>query len=119
MAACIRWRRRVTTAGPFPTLCRPAASLLLLNRPIEREAALQKFLADDHRRGSPTYHQWITPEEYGRRFGPAESDVQAAQGWLRAHGFEVTRTAKGGHFIEFSGIAGQLRGAFSYRDPSI
>jgi hypothetical protein len=35
--------------------------LLLLNRPAEREAALQSFLAAVHQRGSATYHQWLTP----------------------------------------------------------
>jgi hypothetical protein len=98
--------------GVVPDTLPASRILLLLNRPAEREAGLQKFLADVHRRGAPTYHQWLTPEGYGRRFGPADADVQAAQGWLRAHGFDVTRTAKGGHFIEFSGTAGQLRTAF-------
>ena len=91
----------------------PAARLLLLlNRSAAQEAALQKFLVDAHRRGSATYHQWLTPQQFGARFGPADSDIQAAQGWLRSQGFSVSRVTKSKQFIEFSGTAGQLRSAF-------
>jgi len=86
--------------------------LLLLSRPSERQTALEQFLESVHRRGSPNYHQWLTPEEFGNRFGPAESDIQAAADWLRSHGFRVTRVTKSKQFLEFSGTAGQLRDAF-------
>jgi subtilase family serine protease len=91
----------------------PAARvLLLLNRPADREAELQKFLVDVHRRGSGSYHQWLTPQQFGARFGPADSDIQAAEGWLRSRGFSVSRVTKSKQFIEFSGTVGQLRNAF-------
>src|SRR5215469_4315274 len=86
--------------------------LLLLNRPAEREAALQKFLADVHRRGSSSYHRWLTPSQFGERFGPADSDIQAATNWLRAHGFTVAGVTTSKRLIEFSGTAAQVRGAF-------
>jgi subtilase family serine protease len=86
--------------------------LLLLNRPAEREAALQQFLSDVHRRGSANYHQWLTPQGFGTQFGPADSDVQAAEDWLNSEGFIVARATKSKQYIEFSGTAGQLRKAF-------
>jgi subtilase family serine protease len=54
--------------------------LLLLNRPAERETALRQFLHDVHTPGSSHYHQWLAPEQFGERFGPGDSDVQAAVG---------------------------------------
>jgi subtilase family serine protease len=86
--------------------------LLLLSRPGDRETALQEFLSDVHRRGSTSYHQWLTPLQYGQRFGPADSDIQTAQSWLRAQGFNVARVTKSKQFVEFSGTAGELRKAF-------
>jgi hypothetical protein len=86
-------------------------TLLLLNRPAEREQALQQFLRDVHNRESATYHKWIAPEEFGRRFGPADGDINAAVGWLQSKGFAVARVAKSKQFIEFSGTVGQLRAA--------
>ncbi len=86
--------------------------ILLLNRPPEREAALRQFLQDAQTHGTATYHQWLTPEQFGAHFGPADADMQTATGWLSSHGLQVAKTSKSGQFIEFSGTAGQLRDAF-------
>ena len=86
--------------------------LLVLNRPPERDAALQSFLNDAHTRGSANFHKWITPDQFGERFGPADADVQAASAWLGSHGFRVSRTSKSRQFVEFSGTAGSVRDAF-------
>jgi Pro-kumamolisin, activation domain/Bacterial Ig-like domain (group 3)/Subtilase family len=86
--------------------------LLLLGRPPEREATLQQFLHDVQDRGSDKYHHWITPSEFGQRFGPADSDVQTVVGWLQEHGFNVIRVTEAKSLIEFSGNVGQLRSAF-------
>jgi len=86
--------------------------LLLLNRPPERETALQQFLHDAHTPGSPGYHQWLTPEQFGQRFSPSDTGIQTVSGWLTAQGFTAIKASKSGQFIEFSGTAGQLRKAF-------
>ena len=86
--------------------------LLLLKRPAEKESALEEFLRQVHQRGTANYHQWLTPQEFGERFGPGDSDIQTAAGWLSAQGFRVSKVSKGKQFIEFSGTAGQLRNAF-------
>jgi subtilase family serine protease len=95
-------------ADSFPT----GRMLLLLNRPPEREAALKQFLEDVHTRGSTSYHKWLTPEQFGKQFGPADADIGTVSGWLASHGLSVARVSKGRQFIEFSGTAGALRGAF-------
>jgi hypothetical protein len=86
--------------------------LLMLNRPAEREAALLRFLSDVHSKNSPTYHHWLTPEQFGETFGPVDSDIQAASSWLASHGFQVPRISKSKTLVEFSGTAAQLREAF-------
>ena len=86
--------------------------LLVLNRPPERELALQQFLQDAHTRGTARYHQWLTPEHFGEQFGPAPAEIQTASDWLSAQGFNGLKASKSGQFIEFSGTAGQLRKAF-------
>ena len=86
--------------------------ILVLNRPPERETALRQFLQDVHTRGSSSYHQWLTPEQFGARFGPADADIQSATEWLSSHGLSVAKISKSGQLIEFSGDAGQLRQAF-------
>jgi trimeric autotransporter adhesin len=97
--------------GPVADALPAQRILLLLNRPPEREAALEQFLRDIHNRDSASYHQWITPEQFGQRFGPADADIQTAVSWLQSKGFTVARVAKSKLFIDFTGTVGQLRNA--------
>jgi subtilase family serine protease len=91
----------------------PAARLLLvLNRPPEREAAFQQLLKNLHTPGSSSYHHWLTPEQIGSQFGPADSDIEAVAGWLSSSGFTVSRVSQARRFVEFSGTVGQVNSAF-------
>src|SRR5207249_3047411 len=44
--------------------------LLLLQRSQDQETALRHLLDDQQSKSSTNYHAWLTPEEFGRRFGP-------------------------------------------------
>src|SRR5437016_7646969 len=50
---------------------------LLLQRSTEQETALQQLMADQLDPKSAKFHAWLTPQEFGAQFGPADSDVQA------------------------------------------
>ncbi len=117
--------KRVTLSGNVHPLAQPQYDLgrvpdalavnrvlILLNRPTRREKALQQFLQDVNTRNSSVFHRWLTPEQIGRQFGPADADVQVAEGWLRSQGFVIARTTKSKQYIEFSGTAGDVRNAF-------
>jgi len=86
--------------------------LLVLKRSPEQETALLKLLDDQQDKSSPDFHKWLTPEQFGQQFGPADSDIHAVTSWLQAHGFEVALVSKGRTVIEFSGTAAQVREAF-------
>ncbi|HEV2234421.1 MAG TPA: Ig-like domain repeat protein, partial [Terriglobia bacterium] len=83
--------------------------LLLLQRAPEQELALRKLLDEQQTKSSPNYHQWLTPEQLGEQFGPADSDIQVVSDWLTRQGFEVNRVTAGRTAIEFSGTAGMVR----------
>ncbi|MCL5671635.1 MAG: protease pro-enzyme activation domain-containing protein, partial [Acidobacteria bacterium] len=74
-----------------------------------------QFLQDVHTPGSPSFHKWLSPPQFGQQFGPADTDLKAASEWLAAHGLQVMGASKGRQFIEFSGTAGGLRAAFHTR----
>jgi len=99
-------------AGAVPDSLPVDRILLLLNRPADREAALQQFMKDVHTRGAASYQQWLSPQQFGARFGPADSDVQQVSGWLSGMGFQVAGASKGKTLIEFSGTVGQVNRAF-------
>jgi hypothetical protein len=85
--------------------------LLVLQRGADQEAALRQLLEDQQIKTNSQFHQWLTPEDLGRQFGPADADIQAVNDWLATQGFEVNRVAAGRTVIEFSGTAGLVRQA--------
>jgi subtilase family serine protease len=86
--------------------------LLLLQRSAEQEAALRQLMEEQQSKNSPNYHAWLTPEQFGEQFGPADADVQAVTEWLTSHGFQNIKVSKGKTTVEFSGNAGQVRNTF-------
>ena len=86
--------------------------LLVLKRSSEQDAALIALLDQQQDKSSPNYHKWLKPEEFGARFGPADSDIQAVTAWLQTHGFQIGKVSKGRTVIEFSGTAAMLQEAF-------
>jgi subtilase family serine protease len=86
--------------------------LLVLQRSPEQEAALEKLLDDQQDKSSPSYHKWLTPEEFGQQFGPADQDIATITTWLQGHGFQVANISKGRTVVEFSGTAAQVKEAF-------
>ena len=99
----------VTTAAPvmpLPASLHPAArperdlgrmdpgvTLTNLALLFERLPSQQKLLARDlvaiQDPTSPAYHRWISPEEFGLRYGASPLDVARATAWLRSQGFFV------------------------------
>lgn len=86
--------------------------LLMLKRSPEQEAALADLIAALHDPHSANYHQWLTPEEFGERFGPSKTDVGAVNDWLRSYGFRVNAVYPSAVLVDISGNAGQVRKAF-------
>ena len=85
--------------------------LLVLQRSTQQESALRRLLDQQQVKSSPNYHMWLTPEQFGEQFGPADADIQAVTDWLTSQGFQVNHVAAGRTIIEFSGTAGRVRQA--------
>jgi len=86
--------------------------LLQLRRSPEREQALETLIAGQQNAASPYFHQWLTPTEFGRLYGPSRRDIQTVSEWLRSSGFTVNAVYPSGMLIDFSGTAGQVLAAF-------
>jgi trimeric autotransporter adhesin len=98
--------------GPAPDSLPAARMLLVLERSAAQEAALETYLQALQDPTQTAYRQWLTPEEFGERFGVSDADLATIEAWLRSHGFTVARVAASRMAIEFSGTAGQVRSAF-------
>jgi subtilase family serine protease len=86
-------------------------TLVLAMHP-EQQKALDKLLAEQQDPASPEYHQWLTPSEFGDRFGIVDQEIDALTGWLESQGLHVDWVAPGRNFIGFSGAAGDVGQAF-------
>ena len=60
--------------------------LLLLKPSPGKQAELDALIQAQQNPTSPLYHQWLTPAEYGARFGASPQDLSLVTAWLAAHG---------------------------------
>jgi subtilase family serine protease len=98
--------------GPVSASLRMNHMYLRLTRSPEQETALQQALAQMQDPHSSQYHQWLTAEELGKTYGPAQADIQSVVSWLSAHGLQVNTVHKSGMVIDVSATAGQINEAF-------
>ena len=98
--------------GPAPDGMRLDRVQVVLQRSPSQEAALRQLVSQILTPGSPTYHHWLTPDQFGAQFGAADQDISTIETWLGNHGFSVTKVAAGKGAIEFSGSVAQMRETF-------
>lgn len=94
-----------------PSLELPYITLTLAPSATQ-QADLEKLLAQQQTPGSPNYHQWLTPEEYGQRFGVTDADLAKLTQWAQQQGLQVVSVARGRSWIAISGTAAQAETAF-------
>src|ERR1700719_5017545 len=75
--------------GAAPASLPMQRMLLVLNRSPELQAALEALLDHQQDKSSPNYHVWLTPEQFGQQFGPADEDIQAISSWLQRQGVQL------------------------------
>ena len=115
----------VTLVGNTHPLARPEADrgaiaeetqlermVLLLQPDAAQQKALDALTEAQQKPGSPQFHQWLTPEEYGSRFGASAADVARVSAWLASHGFTVEPVSAGRRSLVFSGTAVQVAETF-------
>lgn len=85
---------------------------LHLSSSPDQQAALDQLLQDQQDPSSPEFHSWLTPEQFGEKFGVAQADLDTVAAWLQSHGFHNIQVAPGRRGIEFDGNARQVETAF-------
>jgi pro-kumamolisin-like protein/Big-like domain-containing protein len=98
--------------GPAPADLKLQSLSLRFSMTPAQQADLTQLLAAQLNPSSPSYHQWLTPEQFGARFGLSSSDLAKVAAWLTGQGFTVTGVARSSTFITFSGTVAQAQQAF-------
>jgi subtilase family serine protease len=104
--------QKATDQGRMDGATRLEGVSLIFKRTAEQDAAAEKFLDDLQNPNSPSYHKWLTPEQYADRFGLSISDLNKVTSWLQSQGFTVNRTARGRTQVWFSGTVAQIETKF-------
>ncbi len=98
--------------GPAPASMPAGRSLLVLKRSTQQEADLQTYLESVQNPKSASYRKFLAPEEFGRRFGVGDADLQTLEAWLEGHGLQVKKVSSARMAIEITGTVGQVESAF-------
>ncbi|MGO8996597.1 MAG: protease pro-enzyme activation domain-containing protein, partial [Polyangiaceae bacterium] len=78
----------------------------------EQKADRDALLDEIQRPGSPSYHKWLTPEDYAARFGAQADDISRASSWLASQGMTVHEPSRLGARVTFTGTVAQIEAAF-------
>jgi uncharacterized protein (TIGR03437 family) len=101
--------------GPVdPAFRLPFITLVLKPSPAQ-QAHLDRLIERQGDQASANYHKWLTPEQFGERFGLAQADYAQVGAWLELHGLHVEQTARARNWITFSGTAHDVEIAFETR----
>jgi subtilase family serine protease len=98
--------------GPVEPWMKVDYMRLVLQPSAQQAAQLGRFLEEQRDPSSPDYQHWLTPEEFGDRFGVNENDLGKIASWLQAEGFIVEQVARARNWIAFSGTSAQVSVAF-------
>ncbi len=104
--------RRATDLGQVSSAMEMGSLTLNIALSAAQQAELDALLAAQQDPKSPQYHQWLTQEEYGARFGLTDADLNAVTQWLTLQGFTVKGVAQSRNAIYFGGKAWQVESAF-------
>ena len=76
-----------------------------------QQAEIDQLLEQQQTPGSPSYHKWITPDQYAARFGMSASDLNKITAWLQAQGFTGITVSRSHNRISFNGTAARVEAA--------
>jgi subtilase family serine protease len=92
----------------------PGLELVLAKTPAQ-EQALEALLDAQQDPKSSQYHQWLTPAQYGERFGANDAAVAALSRWLTGNGFKVDAVPASRAHLGFHGSKSQVEAALRTR----
>ncbi len=110
-----RLARAQLDAGEAPSTLRPNGLDIVFTKSAEQERALRELLAAQQDRTSPQYHKWLTPAQYGQRFGVSDAALAAVTHWLKSNGLSVGQLPAGRGHLPFFGSKAQVEDALHTR----
>jgi len=104
--------QKILTLRPLGRV--PAATNLdlALGLPLRNREALTNLLDQLYDPSSPLYRQYLSSEEFTKRFGPTEADYEAVIKFAQANGLKVTGTHPNRVLLDVRGSVADIEKAF-------
>jgi subtilase family serine protease len=80
---------------------------------LHNKATLDKLVEQMYEEGSPTYHHWLTMEQYKTNFAPSAQDAGAVREFLESHNLSVSAVDKNNHYVTAQGRVGDVQNALN------
>jgi uncharacterized repeat protein (TIGR01451 family) len=85
---------------------------LAIGLPLHNQAGLDALLQQINDPASPSYHHYLTPDQFATQFGPTPADYQAVLDFARTNGFTVTRTHPNRMLVDVDGQVADIEKTF-------
>ena len=99
-------------AGQLP-LSQPLQLTLHLAPTPDRAAALDTFLAAQTNTASPSFHKWLTPQQFAANFGATDDQISVAKDWLQAQGLTLSFINTARTRLTVTGSTAQVQSALA------
>ena len=86
---------------------------LAIALPPKDRQAIKDFVDSISDPSSPNFRQFITPEQFGARFGATEQDYAALQDWAKSKGMTVAKTYKNHLLLSVDASVDDIEKAFN------
>jgi uncharacterized repeat protein (TIGR01451 family) len=84
---------------------------LAIALPLRNRDALETLLRRIYDPASPSYHHYLTPEQFAEQFGPSEADYEALLAFARSNRLSITATSPNRVLLDVSGSAADIEAA--------
>jgi subtilase family serine protease len=85
---------------------------LAISLPLRDEAGLDDLVQQIYDKQSPSYHSYLSVQEFTHRFGPAQTDYAAVLEFAKARGLSVVETASNRMVLDVEGRSADIESAF-------
>jgi kumamolisin len=90
--------------------------------PLKDPAGAESYAMRVNTPGDPLYQQYLTPEEFGAKFGASETDYDAVLSWATSNGLKAGEPSRSRTTLSMSGTAAQFEALLetrinNYRGP--
>ncbi len=85
---------------------------VILRRDPAAQRAFDQLLTEQQDPNSAYYHQWLTPEQVGKLYGPTPDDLAAVSRWLTSQGLKIESQFPNGTIVKVTGSLATVGDAF-------